>query len=88
MGQNVWYGIYIFSLVLPSELLNANTSELGIDPPSSSGTSSACTCSQSCGFVTSQAHKMCIKGDIICIPANYSKFDLPNQLNATEVKKY
>ena len=88
LGQKVWYGFYIFSLVLSSKLLSATTSELCIEPPSSSDTSSSFTCSQSCGFVTSQAHKMCVKGDIICIPANYSKFELPNQFNATEVNYY
>ena len=30
--------------------------------------------------------KVCAKGDAICIPANYSKFDLPNELERTEVR--
>ena len=30
--------------------------------------------------------KMCVKDDTVCIPANYSKFELPNKLNVTEVK--
>ena len=30
--------------------------------------------------------KICAKGDAICIPSNYSKFDLPNELERTEVK--
>ena len=30
--------------------------------------------------------KICAKGDAICIPANYSKFDLPNELQRTEVR--
>ena len=85
MGQNVWYGLYILSLVLSFELLSATTSELCIQPPSPSDTSASCAC-QSCGFATSQAHKLCVKGDIICIPANYSKFELPNLNSATEVR--
>ena len=86
-GQNMWYGLFILSLVLSFELLSATTSELCIQPPSTSDTSSSCTC-QSCGFATSQAHKLCVKGDIICIPSNYSKFELPNVNSATEVQKY
>ena len=30
--------------------------------------------------------KVCAKGDAICIPANYSKFDLPNEFERTEVR--
>ena len=84
MGQNVWYGLYILSLVLSFELLSATTSELCIQPPSTSDTSSSCAC-KTCGFATAQDHKLCVKGDIICIPANYSKFELPNINSATEV---
>ena len=80
MKQYVLCVLYIYSLVLPSELLSASSSELCIQPTDSS----SCTC-QTCGFVTSEPHKMCVKGDIICIPANYSKFELPNQVNATKV---
>ena len=29
--------------------------------------------------------RICAKGDAICIPSNYSKFDLPNELERTEV---
>ena len=29
--------------------------------------------------------KVCAKGDAICIPANYSKFDLPNESERTQV---
>ena len=33
----------------------------------------------------SKVHKMCIKEDVICIPKNYSKLELPDQLKATNV---
>ena len=32
--------------------------------------------------------KICAKGDAICIPSNYSKFDLPNELERTEVRLF
>ena len=34
------------------------------------------------------ARRICAKGDAICIPSNYSKFDLPNELERTEVLKH
>ena len=32
-----------------------------------------------------EAFKMCLKGGIICVPQNYSKFELPDPTNATKV---
>ena len=77
--------LYIFSFLLPFELLSATTSELCIE----SSDTSSCTC-QSCGFVTAStdSHRLCVKGDIICIPSNYSKFELPNQVNSTTVETF
>ena len=67
-------------LVMSCKTLIATTSELCTQSENSS-----CIC-PTCEFVPLETHKMCVKGDIICIPANYSRFDLPNQLNATTVK--
>ena len=36
----------------------------------------------------SRVHKMCIKEDVICIPKNYSKLELPDQLKATKVTHF
>ena len=33
----------------------------------------------------SKVYKMCVKEGIICIPNNYSKLELPDQLKATKV---
>ena len=32
-----------------------------------------------------EAFKMCLKGGIICVPQNYSKFELPDPMNPTKV---
>ena len=40
------------------------------------------------GIPEKQRKKICAKGDAICIPSNYSKFDLPNELERTVVRLY
>ena len=83
---NIIFVFYIFSLLFPFGLLSATTSEICLQPSDSS----SCTC-QACGYMTTpESNKMCVKGDIICIPANYSKFELPNSElgNATQVSYY
>ena len=34
---------------------------------------------------TQKLYKKCLKDGVICIPNNYSKYELPNQLKATKV---
>ena len=36
-------------------------------------------------YKSPEAFKMCLKGGIICVPQNYSKFELPDPTNATKV---
>ena len=36
-------------------------------------------------YESHEAFKMCLKGGIICVPQNYSKFELPDPTNATKV---
>ena len=42
-------------------------------------------CSKTTHITEEYKPRICAKGDAICIPANYSKFDLPNELERTEV---
>ena len=68
----------------PNRAINNITSKLAIpdyfpllkekDPKSSSN--------------KSNVHKMCIKEDVICIPKNYSKLELPDQVKATKVAHF
>ena len=36
-------------------------------------------------YKSPEAFKMCLKGGIICVPQNYSKFELPDPTNPTKV---
>ena len=36
-------------------------------------------------YKSPEAFRMCLKGGIICVPQNYSKFELPDPTNATKV---
>ena len=47
---------------------------------------SVCPCPRSCQTDEVSTADLCVKGGIICIPANYTKFELPNELIPTEVR--
>ena len=79
--------------VFPEQEVNASDSseELSEDETQTicSTPSSAPTPTQHCTIKPKNPEpykrRICAKGDAICIPSNYSKFDLPNELERTEV---
>ena len=71
---------YVLSLVIPCQAIVSTASQIceHLETGSCNGTKWE--------RASLETNKMCVKDDIICIPANYSKFELPNELKVTEVK--
>ena len=80
MKKPILHTFYILTLVLCVEGSNASIYKLLRENQISPATS----------YRNSKMHKpntykLCVKDGIICIPSNYSKFDLPDQDNVTKV---
>jgi hypothetical protein len=87
----LWPFVLLLLAQLPTLTTTSTTTNLpflerqGIDPNEAQKTqSSFYRFERSAPPIVTTAQKICAKGNAICIPSNYSKFDLPNE-TLTEV---